>query len=87
MLILIALIVDAYGNIKKEESSTVTVDVLERVVKEWAYFDPEATGYISSEDFWVFSQSMLKIYSEKNKYRNLIVKSKHNFLKELDLVV
>ena len=67
MPILIALIVDAYGDIKKEENSTVTVDVLERVAKEWATFDPEATGYISYEDFWIFSRNVLEIYSEKKK--------------------
>ena len=36
----IAIIVDAYGDIKKEENSEITVDVLERVVKEWVDFDP-----------------------------------------------
>ena len=30
---------------------------------------------------------MLKIYSERKKERNLVIKSKYDFLKELDLVV
>ena len=43
----IALIVDTYSDLKKEENSEITVDVLERVVKEWAEFDPESRGYVS----------------------------------------
>ena len=67
MSTLIALIVNAYGDIKREEKSQITVDVLERVVNEWALYDPEGKGYILYEDFWKFSGSVFKIYSEKEK--------------------
>ena len=41
------------------------MDVLDKVVKEWVEFDPEASGYISYEDFWKFSGKMINIFMEK----------------------
>ena len=52
---LIALIVDGYAEVKKEESSEITTDMLEKVVKKWTEFDPEGEGFITYENFWKFS--------------------------------
>ena len=91
MSTLIALIVDAYSDIKKEENSQITVDVLEKVVKEWAEYDPEAEGYISYRDFWQFSGKVFKIYSKKDrrsaKRMNLFDFCSDDFLIKLDLKV
>ena len=56
---------DAYSDIKNEESFSITESVLEKVVNEWSEFDPEAEGYISYLDFWKFSGKVMKIYIEK----------------------
>ena len=40
MSTLIALIVDTYGEVKKEENSLLTKDLLDKLTKEWAELDP-----------------------------------------------
>ena len=63
---------DAYADIKKEENSQITVDVLERVVEEWTEFDPEGNGFILYKDFWRFIGKAEKIYSEEEKNKSII---------------
>lgn len=41
-----AVIVDSYSDVKREEEAPITKLVLEKVRSAWAKIDPEATGYI-----------------------------------------
>ncbi len=59
---LLAVIVDAYSEVRREEESMVNKFQLEEVQKEWENYDPEATGYISYRDFWMFTAKLVKIY-------------------------
>ena len=43
---LIALIVDAYSEIKKDEKSIVNKNVILKLAEEWKEVDEEARGYI-----------------------------------------
>ena len=64
---LIALIVDAYSEIKKDEKSIVNRSVILKLAEEWKEVDQEGKGYIPYESFWKFYIRFLKIYKEKEK--------------------
>ena len=59
MSTLMAVIVDSYSEVKKEESAFITKFVLEKVRNAWAKIDPEATGYIPYREFWMFTAKLL----------------------------
>ena len=46
MSTVMAVIVDSYSDVKREEEAPITKLVLEKVRSAWAKIDPEATGYI-----------------------------------------
>jgi hypothetical protein len=56
------------------------------VQKEWQNFDPEATGYISYRDFWIFTAKLVKIY-KVNKEELLSHETKQSFLKSLKIPI
>ena len=58
---LIALIVDAYSDIKKDEKSIVNKSVISRLVEEWEEVDEDGKGYIPYSSFWRFYLQFLKI--------------------------
>lgn len=66
MSTLMAVIVDSYCEVKKEESAPITKLVLERVRSAWSQIDPEATGYIPYREFWMFTAKLLEIYVGKD---------------------
>ena len=83
---LMAVIVDAYSEVRREEESMVNKFQLEEVQKEWENYDPEATGYISYRDFWMFTAKLVKIY-KVNKEELLSHDTKQSFLKSLEIPI
>ena len=82
---LIALIVDAYDEVKKDEKSIVNKGMILKLVEEWKEVDEEAKGYIPYESFWQFYLQFQKIKKEKSV--RLDLESKQRILERLDLTV
>ena len=82
---LIALIVDAYAEIKKDEKSIVNKSVILKLVEEWEEVDEEGKGYIPYESFWQFYLRFQKINREKGI--RLDFASKQRVLERLNLTV
>ena len=81
---LIALIVDAYSDIKKDENSIVNKSIISKLVEEWKEVDEEGKGYIPYSSFWQFYLGFLKIHKGKDR---LNFGSKQKVLEKLNLTV
>ena len=69
MSTLMAVIVDSYSEVKREENAFITKFVLEKVRNAWSKIDPEATGYLPYREFWMFTAKLLEIYVGKDNQK------------------
>lgn len=58
----LALVVDAYDEVQREESAHITKCVLKKVITLWTEKDPEGTGFAPYREFWMLSTNILDLY-------------------------
>jgi hypothetical protein len=81
-----ALLLSSIDEISKLEDSAVSRFMLKDLMILWRNFDPDAHGFISYKDFWVFSsQVIVKFGLTGDELRNL--NNKKNFLKFMQIPV
>ena len=83
---LMAVIVEAYSQIRREEEAVVNKFQLQEIKEEWKNYDPDATGFISYRDFWMFTAKLMKIY-KMDKFQLLSTETKQSFLKLLAIPI
>jgi len=82
--LLVGIIINLSGKIRKCEESSVNVYQLKDITKLWKEYDREGCGYINYKDFWTFSSRIALILGIKiEELRNM--ESKKKFLRLLKL--
>jgi hypothetical protein len=56
------------------------------VKESWKGYDPDATGYISYRDFWMFTAKLVKIYGADSD-KILTSETKQTFLQSLAIPI
>ena len=83
---MIAIIFDAYDEVRTEEEAMVNKFQLIQVKEQWKQYDPEASGYISYRDFWMFTARLVTIYGAEND-KILNSETKQSFLQSLKIPI
>lgn len=48
--LLTAVVLEGYSSTNKEHTGAVTSEHFNKLIKEWVYYDPNATGWIDVKD-------------------------------------
>ena len=86
MNLLVGIMINVSGNLKKHQERAVNIYQLEDIAKLWSEFDPEGSGYMNYKDFWKFSSQIAIILGVKSN-EFLDHNSKKLFLKMLGIQV
>ena len=84
--LLVGIIINISGAIKKHEESSVNIYQLDDIKRLWAEYDPQGTGYMDYKEFWMFSSKIAIILGVQIE-ELLDFDKKKKFLKMLSLKI